>query len=100
MAEGVIARVPKEIKQEIEFFAKHEHTDKSNIIRKLLAIGVNQKRLEYALLEYSRRRISMGKAAEIAKIPLSDFMEEAAKHNIPINYSKEDLKRDFKAVFG
>ena len=65
---------------------------------KLMAI--KQKRLEYALSEYSKRKISIGKASEIAKIPLSDFMEEAAKHNIPINYSKEDLKRDFKAVFG
>ena len=100
MGEGVIARVPKEIKQEIEFFAKHENTDKSDIIRNLLAMAVKHKRLEYALSEYGGRKASLGKAAEIAKVPLSDFMEEAAKRNIPISYSKEDLKRDFKAVFG
>ena len=100
MAQGVIARVPIEIKKEIEFFAKLEQTDKSNVIRKLLTSAVKQKRLDYALKEYSKRSISLGKAAELAKMPVSDFMEEAAKNNLPINYTKEDLKRDFKAVFG
>lgn len=100
MAEGVVARVPNDIKRDIEFFAKQEKTDKSNIIRKLLTSAVRQKRLEYALTEYANKNVSVGKAAELAKIPISDFMEEAAKHHIPINYTKEDLMRDFKAVFG
>ena len=100
MTEGVVARVSKEIKKDIEFFAKQEQTDKSNIIRGLLTSAVKQKRLEYALNEYSRRNVSLGKAAELAKIPISNFMEEAAKRHIPINYTKEDLRRDFKAVFG
>ena len=100
MAEGVIARVPNEIKEDIEFFAKQEQTDKSSIIRKLLTSAVKQKRLEYALEEYAERKVSLGKAAELAKMQISDFMEEAAQHHIPLNYTKEDLRRDFKAVFG
>ena len=100
MAEGVVARVPSEIKKDIEFFAKQEQTDKSTVIRRLLTAAVKQKKLDYALKEYAERKVSLGKAAEFAKIPVSDFMEEAAKHHIPINYTKEDLRRDFKAVFG
>ena len=100
MAEGVIARVPNEIKKDIEFFAKQEQSDKSTVIRKLLTYAVKQKRLEYALNEYAARRVSLGKAAELAKMQISDFMEEAAHHHIPVNYTKEDLRRDFRAVFG
>ena len=100
MAEGVVARVPNEIKKDIEFFAKYEQTDKSTIIRKLLTSAVKQRRLDYALKEYADRRASLGKAAELAKMQISDFMEEAANRHIPINYTKEDVKRDFKAVFG
>jgi|SRR3989338_6583 len=99
MSEGVIARVPKGVKKEIEFFARQEQTDKSDIIRKLLAEGIRHKRLEYALSEYAKRNASLGKAAELARIPLSDFMEEAAKRKIPVNYTKEDLMRDFKAAW-
>ena len=72
MAEGVIARVSKDIKKDIEFFAREEQTDKSQIIRELLAAGVKQKRL--------------------------DFMEQAAKKGIPLTYSKNDLMRDFSAA--
>ena len=100
MPEGIVARVPDEIKKDIEFFAKQEQTDKSSMIRKLLALAVKQKRLDYALNEYAARRVSLGKAAELAKMQISDFMEEAANHQIPINYTKEDVRRDFKAVFG
>ena len=100
MPEGIVARVPDEIKKDIEFFAKQEQTDKSSMIRKLLVSAMQQKRLDYALNEYAARRVSIGKAAELAKLQISDFMEEAAQRRIPINYTKEDLRRDFKAVFG
>ena len=98
MAEGVVARVPSEIRKDIEFFAKKEQTDKSSIIRKLLTFAVKQKRLEYALSEYAERRVSLGKAAEFAKMPLADFMMIAAEKKIPINYSIESLEKDFKAA--
>lgn len=65
-----------------------------------MAEGAKQKRLEYALKEYADRNVSLGRAAELAKMPLSDFMTEAAKRQIPINYSKESLQRDFEAAFG
>lgn len=100
MPEGVVARVPPEIKKDIEFFAKQEQTDKSSMIRKLLVSAIQQKRLDYALNEYAARRVSLGKATELAKLQISDFMEEAAQRRIPINYTKDDLRRDFKAVFG
>ena len=98
MAEGVVARVPSEIRKDIEFFAKKEQTDKSSIIRKLLTFAVKQKRLEYALSEYAERRVSLGKAAELAKMPLADFMMTAAEKKTPINYSLESLEKDFKAA--
>ena len=98
MAEGVVARVSPEIKKDIEFFAKHEHTDKSSIIRKLLTFAVKHKRLEYALSEYAQRNVSLGRAAELAKMPLADFMAIAAERKIPINYSVESLESDFKAA--
>lgn len=98
MAEGVVARVPSEIKKEIEFFAKQEQTDKSSIIRKLLTSAIKQKRLEYALNEYAQRKVSLGKAAELARMCISDFMMIAAERKIPINYSVESLEKDFKAA--
>ena len=98
MSEGVVARVPKGVKKDIEFFAKREQTDKSSIIRRLLTDAVKQKRLDYAVDEYAKRSVSLGRAAELAKIPIADFMGEAAKRKIPLNYSLESLESDFKAA--
>src|SRR3989338_6828753 len=98
MAEGVVARVPKDVKKDIEFFARQEQTDKSNIIRRLLTNAVKQKKLEYALDEYSKRNISLGRASEIASVPLADFMKVAADRKIPIYYAVESLEADFKAA--
>ena len=98
MSEGVVARVSKDLKKDIEFFARQEQTDKSDIIRKLLTNAVKQKKLEYALNQYAKREVSLGRAAEIADIPLADFMSAAADRKIPINYTVESLEADFKAA--
>ena len=58
----------------------------------------NKKALNEALEKYSKREISLGRAAELAKMPLADFMKVVAERKIPINYTKEDLNRDFESV--
>lgn len=98
MYKNIAARVSETIVKDIDYVAEEEHTDKSKVIRELLTEGVKSKLLELALRKYSKREVSIGKAAELAKMPLADFMMEAAEHHIPINYSKEDLIRDFKAA--
>ena len=59
---------------------------------------VNEKLLNNALEKYSKREVSLGRAAEIAKIPITDFMRIAAKRKISINYKKENLEKDFEAA--
>ena len=58
----------------------------------------NKNLLSKALEKYSKREVSLGRAAELAKIPLADFMEIAAKRKIPINYTEENLRQDFEAA--
>jgi len=58
----------------------------------------NKKLLNGALEKYSKGEISLGRAAELAKMPLADFMKIAAKRKIPINYSEKNLKQDFESV--
>ena len=57
-----------------------------------------EKLIELALEKYSKRLVSLGKAAELAKIPLADFMKIAADRKIPLNYSLTSLEQDFKAI--
>ena len=98
MYENIAARVPQTIVRDIDYVAKEENTDKSKVIRELLSEGVRSKLLELSLKKYSRREISLGRAAKLAKMPLADFMVNAAKSKIPMNYSIESLEKDFRAA--
>ena len=95
---NVAARIPETIIKDIDYVAKEENTDKSKVIRELLSEGVKSKLLELSLRKYSKREVSLGRAAELAKMPLSDFMIEATRRHIPMNYSVESLEKDFKAA--
>ena len=68
------------------------------MIRELLSSGVKEKLAELALEKYSKREVSLGRAAELAKMPLADFMVKVSDRKMPINYSIESLEKDFKAA--
>jgi predicted HTH domain antitoxin len=53
---------------------------------------------ELALEKYLKHEVSLVRAAELAKVPVAEFMNLAAERKIPVNYSVEDLKRDFEAA--
>ena len=98
MYENVAARIPETVVKDIGYVASEENTDKSKVIRELLSEAVKSKLLDLALQKYSRREISLGRAAELARIPLVDFMKEAADRKIPLHYSLQDLRDDIKAA--
>ena len=95
---NIAARIPEAIVQDIDYVAQEENTDKSKVIRELLSEAVKSKLLDLALQKYSRREISLGRAAELARMPLADFMVKAAERQIPMNYSVKSLEKDFKAA--
>ena len=43
---------------------------------------------------YHEGKISLGKASELAEMPLVEFMDFMAKHNTYLNYGEEDWKED------
>ena len=59
---------------------------------------MEKKSVEWVLEKYAKREVSLGRAAEFARLPLADIMSIAAERRIPINYSAESLERDFKAA--
>ena len=96
MYENIAARVPESVVKDIDYVAAEEKTDKSKVIRELVSSAVKERVIELALEKYSKRKVSLGRAAELARIPLADFMLKAAERQISLNYSAESLERDFK----
>ena len=55
-------------------------------------------RLYLAIELYRERKVSLGKAAEIAGVSKWEMMEILASKNIPIQYDVEDLEKDIKTL--
>jgi predicted HTH domain antitoxin len=62
------------------------------------ASGLSDKELvlELIILLFERKKISIGKASQLAKIPLLQFQNELAIRNINIHYDETDLDVDLK----
>jgi len=98
MYQNVGTRMSSTVIKDIEYVAKEEKTDKSKVVRQLLSDAVKNKLVDLALKKYSKRFVSLGRAAELARLPLADFMKIASERKITMNYSIETLEEDFKAA--
>lgn len=51
-----------------------------------------------ALELYREDRISLGRAAELCQTPIEQFMQFAARHDVPLHYGVADLEQDRAAL--
>ena len=55
-------------------------------------------RIQLALFLYEKRKLSFGKARELAGLSVWEFMEKLNENKIPFNYDVEDLKEDLETI--
>lgn len=92
-------RTEAKIAEEIDKIAQEEHTDRSTTIRQLIEIGLSVKKLEKALDLYTKRKITLWKAAEIADRSLWEMIEEIKQRQIVV-YTEEEARDDLRSIFG
>lgn len=83
----IVAEVDVKLPEEIFTAAKLRKENASEEVRKLIALEL-----------FRENAISMGKAAQIAGVPLADFMNLSARRGIPIHYTMDDLEIDRKTA--
>jgi len=96
----VSARIQKSQAEEIERLASKRGTDKSAIIRELLAAAIQNKRIEDALNQVQAKKITVWKAAEIAGVTYREMLELLKSHNIPFPLSEQELRREIEEITG
>jgi len=75
MQSVMTVRLPKEDIKIVEEISFEEKMDKSTTVRELIELG----KVYFAILKYKDGKISIGKAAEIAGLPLSEMMDILSK---------------------
>ncbi len=74
--------VPRSFVKEVEELSEFEKKDRLSVIKEVFSIGMGEKRKELALESYKKGDVSLEKGAEIAKLPLLDFIYLVEKEKI------------------
>lgn len=87
-------RLPRQDLEVVEKIAYEEDIDKSTAVRELVEMG----RIYFALSRYKEGKASIGKAAEIANLSLSEFMDLVAGLGIPCGIDVKDYLEGAKVA--
>ncbi|MHA1762776.1 MAG: UPF0175 family protein [Promethearchaeota archaeon] len=90
MSKRISIIIPKKMNEELNNLQNFLKMDKSNLIRYLLNKSIQEVKIETMLNEYRKRKLSLGKAAELAGITLWEFIEYCRKNNIQLDLTEED----------
>ena len=94
MDDSISVRLPKEELKEVDNILKYENATKSSILREILKLGIKKKMLEIALDKFQKNEATAWKAATIANIPLTEFLDLLRERGIEFHYGLKELKED------
>jgi predicted HTH domain antitoxin len=90
--------IPSNLKQDLDVLKSRMHLDLNTLIRLLLADAVQEKKLEVALEEYHKGKVSLGNAADIASLSMWEFVTELHALEIPINIAPSEFEREIQQI--
>lgn len=96
MDESVSVRVPTDLLRDLGALSETTHQSRSDVLREVLQLGLGAKRLKLALDQFQDRKVSVGRAAELAGIPLVEFLEHVKRVGLQFAYDADDLRQDLK----
>ena len=87
MGKIISVRINKNMEEIVKRYSEEKKTEQSEIIREL----INNGSIYLAIKGYTKGKYSIGKAAYLANLPLSEFMDLITDLGIKSKISKEDL---------
>lgn len=95
-------RVPRELEHEIREIMDFLGMEKAQAVRMILEIGVSEWRKRNAVDLLREGKVTMAKAAKLAKLDIWDFVEVVRERKVewvtfPVGELQEDVKKAAKA---
>jgi len=91
MGKIVSVRINKSLEEILQRYSEEKKSDQSDIIRDLISSGS----IYLAIKDYAKGKYSIGRAAYLAGLPLSEFMDLIMDLGIKSKISKEDLLESY-----
>jgi len=94
MSETLSVRLPEEEYQEITALAKEEHLKKSDVLREVVMRGIKAKQLELAIEKFRKHEVTAWKAARLAGLSLTEFLDLLSREGLEFYYTIDELRED------
>ncbi len=98
MAETLSVRIPAAQVKAIRYLSTLSHRNKSETLREIVEVGIQNKKLELAINKFRNKEATAWKAARIAGVPLTSFLDVLKERNVLFHYSTEELEQEFKGL--
>ena len=85
-------RIDKDDYDFVTHLATEENEDLSSAVRELIELG----RIHFAIEEYKKGTASLGKAAKIAGVSISEMMDILSDYGVKCNLDDEDYRRSIE----
>lgn len=96
MEKTISVRIPAQEMKAISHIAKDVNATKSFIMREILTLGIQQKRQDLALNLFQNKQATAWKAAALANMPLTEFLDLLKRKGLEFNYTEEEFLEDVK----
>jgi len=91
-------RLPQHLVRDLRRIEEVEQSDRSTVMRKLLATAVVDWKLEHYAKLYGERKITLARAAREAGVSLWEMIDYTRRKKIPSQYDLDDFEDDLKAI--
>lgn len=96
MGETVSGRLPDDVVAALDELGRASGRSRSEVLRDVVRRGVAAERIAQAIEAYRHRRASLGKATQMAGIPMGAFLDELRRVGILRDYDRTDLQEDLE----
>ncbi len=95
--EQLNVRLPQTLKS-VEEMAETEHLDRTTVIRKLIAEGLQRYRVDRAMRLYAAGRLSKAHAAEMSGVSIYEILDEVDQRGLRSPYTVKDAREDLEML--
>ncbi len=94
----ISVRIDDETLRDLELLREDAKADRSEVIRRLLDKAIKDAKLERAMDLLRERKISIGRAAELAGATIYEIVETMPKYGVHLGYTIDELRKDLKRI--
>ena len=97
-SKSISIRIPAEDYEDLKQISSDSGVGRSTVIRDVLERGIREKKLDIAIDKYRKHEITLWKAARMAGIPLTKFIDLLASEGLEYHYSVEEVSEEFDGL--